>query len=380
MAILPRPAMRNDASSDLDGDLRSAAQGGAQTPFRSSAGAGTFESDSGSQVARPLRPDTLRTMRVPQRRQVAAAPRVAVLIPCYNEELTIGKVVSDFRSALPDAVIYVYDNNSRDRTQEAARAAGAVVGSETMQGKGNVVRRMFADIEADVYIMVDGDDTYDAEAAPELVSILLDQRLDMVSARRVGEEENAYRAGHRFGNKLLSGMIRVIFGDRCRDVLSGYRIMSRRFVKSFPALAGGFDIEAELTIHALELRVPTMDVDTAYRARPEGSVSKLRTYRDGLRICLTILHLLKEERPLLFFGSIFAALALISIGISIPIFITYLQTGLVPRFPTAILATGTMLLSFLSLMCGLVLDTVTLGRREAKRMRYLAYAAPRGIG
>jgi glycosyltransferase involved in cell wall biosynthesis len=379
MAILPHPAMRNDASSDLDGDFRSAAPG-AQTSFRSSAAADTFEADSSSQVARTLRHDTLRTMRVPQRRHVAAMPHVAVLIPCYNEELTIGKVVADFRSVLPDAVVYVYDNNSHDRTQEAACAAGAVVGSETMQGKGNVIRRMFADIEADVYIMVDGDDTYDAEAAPELVSTLIEQRLDMVSARRMSEAEDAYRAGHRFGNKLLSGMIRVIFGDRCRDVLSGYRVMSRRFVKSFPALAGGFDIEAELTIHALELRVPTRDVDTAYRARPEGSVSKLRTYHDGARICLTILHLLKEERPFLFFGSIFAALALASIGISIPIFITYFQTGLVPRFPTAILATGTMLLSFLSLMCGLVLETVTLGRREAKRMRYLAYAAPRGVG
>jgi glycosyltransferase involved in cell wall biosynthesis len=327
-----------------------------------------------------LRDNTLRTTRLPQRRHVGAARRVAVLIPCYNEELTIAKVVSDFRCALPEAVVCVYDNNSHDRTLDAARAAGAVIGTETMQGKGNVIRRMFADIEADVYIMVDGDDTYDADAAPELVSTLLEQRLDMVSARRVGEAEDAYRAGHRFGNKLLSGMIRVIFGDRCRDVLSGYRVMSRRFVKSFPALAKGFDIEAELTIHALELRVPTMDVDTAYRARPEGSVSKLRTYHDGARICLTILHLLKEERPFLFFGSIFAALALASIAISLPVFVTYFQTGTVPRLPTAVLATGTMLLSFLSLVCGLVLETVTLGRREAKRMRYLEYAAPRGIG
>ncbi len=310
----------------------------------------------------------------------AVRPRIAVLIPCYNEERTIAKVVRDFRRALPDAAIYVYDNNSKDRTCEVARAAGAIVGFENMQGKGNVVRRMFADVEADVYIMVDGDDTYDADAAPALVSTLLERRLDMVNARRVSDIEEAYRAGHRFGNLLLSGMIRVIFGDRCRDVLSGYRVMSRRFVKSFPALAEGFDIEAELTIHALELRVATMDVDTEYRARPEGSVSKLRTYHDGLRICLTILHLLKEERPFLFFGSIFAALALLSVGISIPVFVTYLHTGLVPRLPTAILATGTMLLSFLSLVCGLVLETVTLGRREAKRMLYLQYLAPRGIG
>ena len=310
----------------------------------------------------------------------AARPRIAVLIPCYNEERTISKVVRDFRHALPEAVVYVYDNNSQDRTSDVARDAGAVIGFENMQGKGNVVRRMFADIEADVYIMVDGDDTYDADAAPGLVSLLLQRRLDMVNARRVGGAENAYRAGHRFGNTMLSGMIRVIFGDRCRDVLSGYRVMSRRFVKSFPALAEGFDIEAELTIHALELRVATIDVDTSYRARPEGSVSKLRTYHDGARICLTILHLLKEERPLLFFGSIFAALALISIAISIPLVMTYLQTGLVPRLPTAVLATGTMLLSFLSLVCGLVLETVTLGRREAKRMLYLQYLAPRGAG
>jgi glycosyltransferase involved in cell wall biosynthesis len=315
-----------------------------------------------------------------RKRSGALYPRIAVLIPCYNEELTIAKVVRDFRHALPGAVVYVYDNNSRDRICEVARAAGAAVGFETMQGKGNVIRRMFADIEADVYIMVDGDDTYDAAAAPGLVSTLLERRLDMVNARRVSEAEDAYRAGHRFGNMLLSGMIRVIFGDRCRDVLSGYRVMSRRFVKSFPVLAQGFDIEAELTIHALELRIPTIDVDTVYRARPDGSVSKLRTYRDGARICWTILHLLKEERPFLFFGAIFLALALFSTVISVPIFVTYFKTGLVPRFPTAILAMGTMLLSFLSLVCGLVLETVTLGRREAKRMRYLDHLAPRSTG
>jgi glycosyltransferase involved in cell wall biosynthesis len=306
--------------------------------------------------------------------------RIAVLIPCYNEALTISTVVRDFRQALPEAVVYVYDNNSRDRTCDVARTAGALIGFETTQGKGNVIRRMFADIEADIYIIVDGDDTYDATAAPKLVSILLDHQLDMVNARRVSDAKDAYRAGHRFGNKLLSGMIRVIFDDRYRDVLSGYRVMSRRFVKSFPALAQGFDIEAELTIHAFALRIPTMEVDTAYKARPEGSVSKLRTYRDGARICWTIFHLLKEERPLLFFGVIFVALALFSTAISVPIFTTYFETGLVPRFPTAILATGTMLLSFLSLVCGLVLDTVTLGRREAKRMRYLEYTAPRRAG
>jgi glycosyltransferase involved in cell wall biosynthesis len=303
--------------------------------------------------------------------------RIAILIPCYNEELTIPDVVRDFRQALPEAVIYVYDNNSRDRTCDVAQTAGAVVGFENMQGKGNVIRRMFADIEADIYVIVDGDDTYDAAAAPRLVSMLRDNQLDMVIARRVSGVRNAYRAGHRFGNKLLSGIIHVIFGDRCRDVLSGYRVLSRRFVKSFPALAQGFDIEAELTIHALELNMPIMEVDAAYKGRPEGSLSKLRTYRDGARICRTIFRLLKEERPLLFFGTVFFTLALLAAGISVPIFITYLETGLVPRFPTAVLATGIMILSFLSLVCGLVLDTVTLGRREAKRMRYLEHPAPR---
>jgi glycosyltransferase involved in cell wall biosynthesis len=235
---------------------------------------------------------------------------IAVLIPCFNEEMTIGSVVRDFRQALPEAIIYVYDNNSCDRTCEIARAAGAVIGFETMQGKGNVIRRMFADIDVDIYVMVDGDDTYDAAAAPTLVSMLFDHQLDMVNARRVSDAKDAYRPGHRFGNKLLSSMINLIFGDRCRDVLSGYRVMSRRFVKSFPTLAQGFDIEAELTIHALELRMPIMEMDTAFKARPEGSVSKLRTYRDGARICLTIFHLLKEERPLLFFAAIFLALVL----------------------------------------------------------------------
>lgn len=307
-------------------------------------------------------------------------PRIAVLVPCYNEEVAIPIVVRDFSKALPDANIFVYDNNSHDRTIEVAQAAGAVVGSETLQGKGNVVRRMFADVEADVYVIVDGDDTYDAAAAPRLISILLDHQLDMVNARRVTDAVGAYRAGHRLGNKLLSSMVYMIFGDRCRDVLSGYRVLSRRFVKSFPALSEGFEIETEMTIHALELRMPMTEVDTAYKARPEGSVSKLRTYRDGIRICWNIFLLVKEERPLPFFGAIFLALALFSGALSVPVLITYFETGLVPRFPTAVLATGTMLVGFLSLVCGLVLDTVTLGRREVKRMRYLAYSAPRRPG
>lgn len=304
-------------------------------------------------------------------------PRIAILVPCYNEEVAIPIVIRDFRTALPNATIFVYDNNSQDRTIDVARAAGAVVGTETLQGKGNVVRRMFADVEADVYVIVDGDDTYDAAAAPRLISVLLDHQFDMVNARRVTDAVEAYRAGHRLGNKLLSTMVYMIFGDRCRDVLSGYRVLSRRFVKSFPALSEGFEIETEMTIHALELRMPMAEVDTVYKARPEGSVSKLRTYRDGIRICWNVLLLMKEERPLPFFGAIFLALALFSGAISVPIFITYFETGLVPRFPTAVLATGTMLVGFLSLLCGLVLETVTLGRREAKRMRYLAYSAPR---
>ena len=307
-------------------------------------------------------------------------PQIAVLVPCYNEDVAIAIVVRDFREALPDATIYVYDNNSQDRTIEVARAAGAVVGTETLQGKGNVVRRMFADIEADVYVLVDGDDTYDAAVAPRLISTLLDHQLDVVTARRVTDAIEAYRVGHRFGNKLLSSLVYMIFGNRCRDVLSGYRVLSRRFVKSFPALSEGFEIETEITVHALELRMPMTEVDTAYRARSVGSVSKLRTCRDGVRIFWSILCLVKEERPLPFFGAIFLALALLSVTISVPIFITYFETGLVPRFPTAILATGTMLLGFLSLVSGLVLDTVTLSRREAKRMRYLAYPAPRRPG
>jgi glycosyltransferase involved in cell wall biosynthesis len=306
----------------------------------------------------------------------AASPRVAVLLPCYNEEHAIAAVVRDFRDALPGATVYVYDNNSSDRTREIARAAGAIVRIETLQGKGNVVRRMFADVEADVYVLADGDDTYDAASAPALVRALLDEHLDMVNARRVSEIDGAYRRGHRLGNALLTTMVARIFGDRFRDLLSGYRVFSRRFVKSFPALASGFEIETELTVHALELRMPTAEIDAPYKDRPDGSVSKLRTYRDGLRILRTIILFVKEERPLAFFSTIFAFLAALSVFLSVPIVITYMNTGLVPRLPTAVLATGTMLLGFLSLVCGLVLDTVTLGRREAKRMRYLDIPAP----
>ncbi len=305
----------------------------------------------------------------------SAAPRIAVLVPCYNEEASIRQVVTDFRRVLPDATVYVYDNNSKDRTVEIATEAGAVVRREPLQGKGNVVRRMFADIEADVYVMVDGDDTYDASKAPELVRKLVAEQLDMVNGARVADWEH-YRRGHRFGNILLTSMVTIVFGKRTQDMLSGYRVFSRRFVKSFPVLAGGFEIETELVVHALEMRMPIGEVETPYKDRAPGSVSKLSTFRDGFRILWMIGKLIKEERPLQFFGLASGVLALLSIGIAIPIFIEYFQTGLVPRFPTAVLATGLGLLSFLALTAGLILDTVTRGRREMKRLKYLEIPAP----
>lgn len=254
--------------------------------------------------------------------------------------------------------------------------AGAIVRKETLQGKGNVVRRMFADVEADVFVLVDGDDTYDAASAKRMISLMLEDRLDMVNGRRVTDVDAAYRFGHRFGNRLLSQFVVAIFGNRISDMLSGYRVLSRRFVKSFPAMAHGFEIETELTVHALELRMPLAEVDTPYKDRRAGSVSKLHTVRDGFRILWTIGLLIKEERPMQFFSSIFVLLAAESVLLSIPLAQTYFETGLVPRFPTAILATGMMILGFLSFFCGLVLDTVTLSRREAKRMRYLEIPAP----
>ncbi|MBC7905501.1 MAG: glycosyltransferase [Rhodospirillaceae bacterium] len=303
--------------------------------------------------------------------------KVAVLIPCYNEDLAIRQVVQDFRAVLPSAAIYVYDNNSSDRTVEIAREAGAIVRCEPLQGKGNVVRRMFSDVEADIYVLVDGDATYHAPSAPEMIAKLVDENLDMVVGTRLHTEETgAFRQGHQLGNRLLTGFVAWLFGDRFKDMLSGYRIFSRRFVKSFPALAEGFETETELAVHALSLSMPVAEVQTPYYARPEGSESKLRTYRDGWRILIMILKLLKRERPQLFFGAIFAVLAVLSMVLAAPIVVTYMETGLVPRFPTAILATGTMLLGFLSLTAGFILDTVTHGRRESKRLHYLGYAAP----
>lgn len=311
-------------------------------------------------------------------RDVTPAPgaRIAVILPCYNEEAAIGTTVRAFRAALPQATVYVYDNNSRDRTVEVARAAGAVVRSERMQGKGHVVRRMFADVDADVYVMADGDATYDATMAPVLVAKLVDEDLDMVVGSRRSQIELAYRRGHRFGNRMLTGMLTQLFGRSFTDILSGYRVFSRRFVKSFPVLSSGFEIETEISVHALELRMPVGEVETDYVARPEGSESKLSTYRDGIRILRTILSLYRVERPTLFFGAIAAALSLVSVGLVIPLFVTYLETGLVPRFPTAILATGLMILAFLNFFSGIILDTVTRGRREVRRLAYLQLPAP----
>ncbi len=304
--------------------------------------------------------------------QSLARHRIAVLVPCYNEQAAIAKVVADFRARLPGATVYVYDNNSSDNTVAVARAAGAVVRTETLQGKGHVVRRMFADIEADIYLLVDGDDTYDAASAPAMVAKLMDEQLDMVIGTRRETAQDAYRLGHRLGNTVLTGLVRRVFGDRMSDMLSGYRAFSRRFVKSFPALAGGFETETEFTVHALDLSMPIGEVSTPYKERPPGSTSKLRTYSDGIRILRTIIVLVKEERPLPFFLAIAVVLLVMALLLAIPIFRDYVATGLVPKLPTAVLSTGMVLLSFLSVVCGLILDSVARGRKEMKRLAYLS--------
>jgi glycosyltransferase involved in cell wall biosynthesis len=304
------------------------------------------------------------------------APRIAILIPCFNEAASIATVVSGFRSALPGAEVYVYDNNSTDRTASIAAAAGARVRKEPLQGKGNVVRRMFADVEADVYVMVDGDSTYDPAHTEDMISLLHAEKLDMVVAARVAQDSGAYRYGHRLGNKLLTKAVAHLFGNRFSDILSGYRVFSRRFVKSFPAMSTGFEIETELTIHALELSLPVAEVETPYTVRIQGSVSKLNTYADGLKILRLILVLYKNERPLRFFSAFGAVLLAIALSLGIPIVISFIDTGLVPRQPTAILSTGLVLLSALSLVTGLILDTVTRGRREIRRLAYLSIKAP----
>jgi glycosyltransferase involved in cell wall biosynthesis len=305
-------------------------------------------------------------------------PRIAVILPCYNEEAAIAATVAGFRQALPGAAVYVYDNNSRDRTREIAAQAGAVVRTERQQGKGHVVRRMFADVDADIYLMADGDLTYDPKAAPEMVDLLLAEQLDMVVGTRRHEEKEAYRGGHVLGNKLFTGILSGLFGRSFTDIFSGYRVFSRRFVKSFPVLSAGFEIETEISVHALELRMPVGEVETAYGARPEGSHSKLSTYSDGWRILRTIVTLYRMERPALFYGVIGAFLLALALVLAIPLIVTYLQTGLVPRFPTAILVTGITVIAVLSFFAGLILDTVTRGRREVRRLAYLAYPAPGG--
>ncbi|WP_303760931.1 glycosyltransferase family 2 protein [Sphingobium yanoikuyae] len=305
-----------------------------------------------------------------------ATPHIAVILPCYNEEGAIVQTVQDFRRALPDADIYVFDNNSTDGSRELAAGAGAIVRRVTQQGKGHVVRRMFADVDADIYIMADGDATYEAAAAPAMVAAMLEDNLDMVVGCRRDQVEAAYRRGHRFGNWALTSLLKQLFGRSFTDILSGYRVFSRRFVKSFPVLSAGFEIETEISVHALELAMPVSEVMTAYGARPEGSVSKLSTYRDGWRILRTIITLYRIERPILFFGIIAAFLAALGLGLAAPLIVTYAQTGLVPRFPTAILVTGLMILATLSGMCGLILDTVVRGRREVRRLAYLAFRAP----
>ncbi len=302
--------------------------------------------------------------------------KIAVLVPCYNEAVTIRQVVEDFHRVLPAATVYVYDNNSKDDTVAIARAAGAVVRSEPLQGKGHVVRRMFSDIDADVYVLVDGDSTYEAAAAPKMVQALIDDNLDIVNGVRESDIKEAYRPGHRFGNWLLTSLVAWMFGHRTTDMLTGYRVFSRRFVRSFPALTSGFEIETEIVVHALELRVLMRDYVTSYRERPEGSTSKLNTIRDGVRILKTIGFLIKEERPLTFFMTLGALLLILATAIFIPVFLEYLHTGTVRRFPTAILATGMVLSAMLSITCGLVLSTVTLGRREIKRLIYLQYPNP----
>ncbi|MDE0878624.1 MAG: glycosyltransferase family 2 protein [Sphingomonas bacterium] len=307
-------------------------------------------------------------------------PTIAVLLPCYNEEAAIAKTVAGFRAALPGATIYVYDNNSSDRTFELARSAGAIVRRERIQGKGAVVRRMFADIDADIYVMADGDATYDAASAPRLIERLRDEQLDMIVGSRIHEAADAYRRGHRFGNALLTGMLARLFGRSFTDILSGYRVFSRRFVKSFPSLSAGFEIETEISVHALELKMPCAEVETPYFARPEGSASKLNTYGDGWRILRTILTLYRIERPLLFFGVIAGVLALAAVILAIPLGVTYFHTGLVPRMPTAVLVTGLGIVATLNGFAGLILDTVVRGRREVRRLAYLTYPAPPSLG
>ncbi len=304
---------------------------------------------------------------------VSREPLIAVLIPCYNEALTVGRVVEDFRRALPGSTIYVYDNRSTDGTGDLARAAGARVRREMRPGKGVVVRRMFAEIDADIYVITDGDGTYDATRAPEMVAALADDDLDLVTGIRDDEgRDAAYRRGHRFGNRTFNSLLGLLFGERPADMFSGYRVLSRRFVKSFPMEARGFEIETELTVHALELRVPMAEIRTRYFERPEGSSSKLSTFRDGARILATMARLFRDVKPLPFFSGFAAVFAIAGLALGAGVVVEFMETGLVPRLPSAVLATGLMLLASLSFACGIILDSVARGRREAKRMAFLA--------
>lgn len=301
-----------------------------------------------------------------------AAPRIAVLVPCHNEALTVAEVVRGFQAALPEATIYVYDNNSTDGTADVARAAGAEVRFESRPGKGSVVRRMFVDVEADWYIMVDGDATYDASAAPRLLETAMQAGYDMVNVAREETGQKAYRHGHRFGNRLLTGLVGLIFGSQTSDMLSGYKVFSRRFVKSFPAMSAGFEIETELMIHALELRAPIGEIRAPYGERPEGSTSKLATWRDGFLILRLVGILVQRERPLEFFGALGAFLILVALALGLPVIWTFFETGLVPRLPTAVLASTLVLVAFLSFTVGIVLNAITHSRREMKRLAYIA--------
>lgn len=304
-------------------------------------------------------------------------PKVAILLPCHNEEGAISGVIKAFRKVMPDADIYAYDNASTDNTYAEAKAAGAIVGREMRKGKGNVVRRMFADIDADIYVMADGDGTYDAEALPAMVDHLVHDNLDMiVGTRAKDEDEEVYRAGHRFGNRMLNTLVHLSFGQIFTDMLSGYRVFSRRFVKSFPSISQGFEIETELTIHALQQRLPVAEIPTRYYKRAGGTQSKLSTYRDGFRILNFILFFLKEGRPFFFFGLISLLLAILSLAIGIPVVLEFLETGLVPRLPSAVLSMGLMISAVLSFICAVILDSVSNARQEQKRLRYLAYSAP----
>lgn len=301
---------------------------------------------------------------------------IAAIVPCHNEALAVGKVVADLKAAVPAMRVYVYDNNSTDGTDEIARAAGAIVRYEHSTGKGNVVRRAFSDIDADIYVMVDGDDTYEVGAVPEMIERLMSGPYDHVLGVREQVTDTAYRAGHEAGNRAFNVLVSKVFGMPVNDMLSGYRVMSRRFVKSFPALSREFEIETELTVHCANLRVPCAEVAVGFRDRPEGSESKLSTYRDGLKILRLILHLVRFERPVLFHSVLGALFVVVALILGIPVLVDYARTGLVPRLPTAVLASSIVLIGILLWMVGLILDAVAKSRREAARLNYLRLPAP----